>query len=183
MTSSAPDPARPDLFPESAPIVSHVRSIMFVCLGNICRSPMAQGVVEHLATQRGVRDQLTIASSGTGHWHIGDDPDHRTLRVCADNGIPLSSKGRQLARADFDRFDLLLAMDRRNLADILRLGCPAHRAALFMAFAPEAQRRASNLEVPDPYHGGPAEFQHVFALVSAGAKGLLDAIFPDPPRV
>ncbi|MBY0262598.1 MAG: low molecular weight phosphotyrosine protein phosphatase [Phycisphaerales bacterium] len=174
------DHAQPDPLSESVPDVSHVRSLMFVCLGNICRSPMAQGVFEHLAAQRGVRDQLTIASSGTGHWHIGDDPDHRTVRVCSERGVPLSSKGRQLARDDFDRFDLLLAMDRKNLADILRLGCPHARAALFMAFAPEDARRSCNLEVPDPYHGGPAEFQHVFTLVSAGAKGLLDAIFPQP---
>ncbi len=160
---------------------THARSFLFVCLGNICRSPMAQGAFEHLAARRGLREQLTIASAGTGHWHIGHDPDPRTLEVCRDQGIPLTSKGRQLAAADFERFDLLLAMDRRNLADILRLGCPPARAALFMSFATDAALRdACNLEVPDPYHDGPAEFQHVFTLVRAAAEGLLDAVFPTP---
>jgi protein-tyrosine phosphatase len=160
------------------PDVSGARSIMFVCLGNICRSPMAQGVFETLADERGVRDRLAIASAGTGHWHVGDDPDERTIRVCSDHGVRLSSKGRQVRAADFADFDLLLAMDRRNLADLLRLGCPQNRVALFMAFAPPEIGRGCGLVVPDPYTGSMEDFRHVYGLVRAGASGLLDAMFP-----
>lgn len=167
------------------PDVRAVRSVLFVCLGNICRSPLAQGLMEHHAAQRGVRDRLTIESCGTGAWHVGNPPDPRTLDVAQRNGVRLRSRARQLAApADFERFDLLLAMDRQNLAAILRQGCPPSKALLFRTFDPTSwhapEQDPWNLEVPDPYHGGPAGFEDGFAMVHRTTCALLDAMFaPD----
>lgn len=171
-------PPRPD--------VSHVRSVLFVCLGNICRSPLAQGVLEHLADRRGVRRELTIESCGTGSWHIGETPDPRTIAVAARNGITLCSKARQLDPVrDFERFDLLLAMDRQNLSDVLRSGGPRHKAMLFRTFDPAVlpnpesiSHGSGNLDVPDPYHGGPEGFDLGYRMVHRTAMSLLDGIFP-----
>jgi protein-tyrosine phosphatase len=162
--------------------VRRARSVNFVCLGNICRSPMAQGVFEHLASQRGVRSQLTIISSGTGHWHIGDPPDPRTIAVAAARGITLRSLGQQIDPAKhFQSIDLHLAMDRSNYANLRRLGCPESRLAMCMHWAdraaPEVRALGDNLEVPDPYHGLARDFEHVYRLVDLGARGLLDAMF------
>ena len=162
--------------------LSRVRSVLFVCLGNICRSPLAQGVMEHLAVQRGVRDLLTVESCGTGAWHIGEPPDPRTIDVAQRNGVRLASRARQLApQTDFARFDLLLAMDRLNHAAVLRSGCPEHKALLFRVFDPVAradpENDAWNLEVPDPYHGGPAGFDENFAMVHRTVGALLDGMF------
>lgn len=164
------------------PDVRAVRSVLFVCLGNICRSPLAQGLMEHHAEQRGVRDQLTIESCGTGAWHVGNPPDPRTIDVARRNGVRLASRARQLAPpGDFDRFDLLLAMDRQNLSAILRHGCPSHKALLFRTFDPiswpDPEQDPWNLEVPDPYHGGPAGFEDGFAMVHRTTRALLDAMF------
>lgn len=172
--SPQPEPGRPPL--------AHVRRVMFVCLGNICRSPLAQGVFEHLAVARDVRDDLIIASCGTGHWHVGDPPDHRSIAVARAHGVHLRSRGRQLdASCDFTAFDLLVPMDRSNLRNLLAAGCPKDRARLLLEFAPPAAlaehpEAARTLEVPDPYHGTPADFERVYRLVHAGAEGLLDAI-------
>lgn len=162
--------------------VRHVRKIMFVCLGNICRSPLAQGVFEHLAEQRGVRDDLTIASSGTGGWHVGNPPDARSVAVAKKHGIELRSRAQQLAAPKhFDEFDLLLAMDRENLETLLRRGCAPAKAALFLQFAPHAleskhPHAMRTLEVPDPYYGGPEGFDDVYEMVHAASEGLLRAI-------
>lgn len=156
-----------------------VRSILFVCLGNICRSPLAQGVLEHHAQTRAVRGKLTIESCGTGGWHVGSPPDPRTVRVAAAHGVTLRSLARQLdPDRDFSRFDLILAMDRANLRDVLRAGCPAERASLFLSHAPATVGTPHNFEVPDPYYGEHDGFETVFRLVDAGATALLDGMFP-----
>jgi protein-tyrosine phosphatase len=163
------------------PVAAGARRVLFVCLGNICRSPLAQGVLEHQATARGVRDRLTIASCGTGSWHVGQPPDPRTIDVARRHGVALRSRARALDPAcDFTAFDLLLAMDRRNLRDILRAGGPPGKAALFLQFAPPELAARYGHDVPDPYHGGPEGFDEVYSLVRAGAEGLLDAMFPRP---
>ena len=169
------------------PDIRHVRSILFVCMGNICRSPLAQGVLEHLADDRGVRSQLTIESCGTGAWHIGESPDPRTVAVALRNGIHLRSRARQLdPETDFQRFDLLLAMDRQNLAGVLRAGGPIHKSLLFRTFDPQIHPdphgRPGNPEVPDPYHGGPDGFDLGFQMVHRTAMALLDGIFPPTPQ-
>ncbi len=152
-------------------------------MGNICRSPLAQGVLEHLAAERGVREQLTIESCGTGGWHVGERPDPRTIDVARRNGIVLSSRARRLdPRSDFHRFDLLLAMDRNNLESVLHEGGPAHKSMLFRTFDPAArpdpESLLGNLEVPDPYHGGPDGFELGFKMIHRTAAALLDGMFP-----
>jgi len=150
---------------------------LFVCLGNICRSPLAQGVFEHLLSERGVREEFTVESCGTGDWHRGQRPDPRAIDVASKHGVELRSRARQLdAKCDFERFELLLAMDRRNLQGLMEAGADPARTRLFLAFAPEQIARPHALEVPDPYDGGPEQFEEVYQLVHVGAKGLLDAV-------
>lgn len=168
----SPDEIQPDLA-----TFRGARRILFVCLGNICRSPLAQGLFEHLTTQRGVRDQFTIGSCGTGGWHVGERPDPRTLAVARRHGVELTSRARKLdPTCDFDRFDLVIAMDRSNLSNILRAGCPEERATLLLRFAPRDIAEPHRYEVPDPYSEGPEGFELVYHLVHAGASGLLEAV-------
>lgn len=154
-----------------------VRSVLFVCLGNICRSPLAQGVFEHMVCQRGLGSHFTIESCGIGHWHAGSPPDERAIAVARRNGINLRSRARQVdPKADFSRFSLVLAMDRRNLDSILSRGCPAPRARLFLEYAPRELALRYNHEVPDPYYGGPDGFDEVYGLVHQASAGLLDRL-------
>lgn len=146
--------------------------LLFVCLGNICRSPIAEGVFAHLAAQAGKGDLFTVDSAGTGAWHIGDPPDPRAVAAAARRGIDLSGqRARQLRAEDFDAFDLLLAMDRDNLSELLASAPAAYsgRVRLFLDGAPEPGVR----EVPDPYYGGRDGFEEVLDLAEAGARALL----------
>jgi len=168
------------------PDVRHVRSVLFVCLGNICRSPLAQGVFSHLAAQRGVADRLAIESCGTSGWHIGESPDPRTIEVARRHGILLRSRARRLnPEMDFVRFDLLLAMDAQNLASMRDAGAPPGKAFLFRTFDPairsdtkNVSMSGGNLDVPDPYHGGPDGVDLGFEMVHRTSLCLLDHIFP-----
>jgi protein-tyrosine phosphatase len=154
-----------------------IRRVLFVCLGNICRSPLAQGVFEHMLVERNRRHEFTVESCGIGGWHVGEPPDPRTRDVASRYGIILRSRARQLSIPDdFTRFDLLLAMDRRNLRALTHAGCPAEKARLFLSYAPADLGARYNMEVPDPYHGGPREFEEVFELIRQGSQGLADAI-------
>lgn len=149
--------------------------VLFVCLGNICRSPTAEGIFRHRVAAAGLDGQIATDSCGTSGWHIGNPPDPRAVAEAARRGIRIDDlRGRATAIEDFSRFDYILAMDRRNLAD-LRAMCPpgaAHRLHLFLNFAPEVGRD----EVPDPYTGGAEHFRSVFDMISAGADGLLTHI-------
>jgi len=148
-------------------------SVLFVCLGNICRSPTAHGVFASLAAQRGL--DVHVDSCGTGSWHVGEPPDTRASAEAAQRGYDLSPlRARQFCTADFATFDYILAMDDQNLADLeqMRSGNFAGHLGLFLAFAPAAGRR----EVPDPYYGGPRGFAEVLDLVEAASAGLLDDI-------
>ena len=152
-----------------------MKSILFVCLGNICRSPMAEGVFRHVADSRGL--SFDIDSAGTSSWHIGNPPDERAQRATAERGIDISGlQARQVSPDDFGRFDLVIAMDDANLAK-LRSQAPgdAHdRICLFLDFASGISVR----EVPDPYYGGEEGFDHVLDLIEAAARGLADHIAP-----
>lgn len=174
-TGGTGDQPRPTVF-EAA---RGARRVLFVCLGNICRSPLAQGVTEHLARERAQLDQLTVASRGTGGWHVGDPPDPRTIDVARRNGIALRSRGAQLEPSDLAEFDLVLAMDRSNLAAISRMGCAPGKAHLFLSLIAGELPAGLNLEVPDPYQGGTAEFDACYRLVRAGSERLLDVMFSD----
>ena len=152
-----------------------MKSILFVCLGNICRSPMAEGVFRHVADTRAL--SLNIDSAGTSSWHIGNPPDERAQRAAAGRGIDISGlHARQVAPDDFERFDLVIAMDDANLATLRRKAPDdAHdRIRLFLDFASGISVR----EVPDPYYGGEEGFDHVLDLIEAAARGLADHIAP-----
>ena len=147
--------------------------ILFVCLGNICRSPTAEGVVRHFAAERGLTVEL--ASCGTGGWHAGEGADERTVRHARRRGYDLSShRARALVDADFERYDRLLAMDNANLRE-LRRRCPAglaHKLSLFLDEDPTLPLR----EVPDPWSGGPEGFEQVLDLVETAGRALVQKL-------
>lgn len=150
-------------------------SVLFVCLGNICRSPLAEGVFRDLVEQAGLAGRIGIDSAGTGDWHVGRAPDRRSQAVAAKYGIDISGlRARQICRADFDRFRFIIAMDRSNLADITAIAPRAHAAEvrLLLDYAGGAKGR----HVPDPYYGGPEDFEETYCLVREGCEGLLDAV-------
>jgi len=148
--------------------------VLFVCLGNICRSPTAEGVMRALAAEAGVDHRLEIDSAGTGSWHVGHPPDDRAAAAAARRGIELAGAARRVEPPDLDRFDLVIAMDRDNLAELERMAGDGTRAklALLRQFD-EAAAAAGELEVPDPYYGGEDGFDLVLDVVTAGCRGLL----------
>lgn len=148
------------------------KRILFVCLGNICRSPLAHGVFEHQVAEAGLSDSFEADSAGTAAWHIGRPPDARSVSVAARRGIDLTAqRARQVTQEDFARFDLILAMDHANLA-ALREIVPnehSHKIELFLDSVPDGPQR----EVPDPYYGGDDGFEQVLDLVEDGSRTLL----------
>jgi protein-tyrosine phosphatase len=152
--------------------------LLFVCLGNICRSPTAEGVMRSLVQEAGMESEIEVDSAGTGSWHIGSPPDRRARAAARAEGIELAGAARQVAREDFDEFDLLLAMDRANLAELRSLAPDAaagEKLRLLREFDP-ASAAAGELEVPDPYYGGGEHFDEVLGLVRAACAGLLEQI-------
>jgi protein-tyrosine phosphatase len=152
--------------------------ILFVCLGNICRSPTAEGVMRKLVADEGFEDRIEIDSAGTGGWHVGAPPDERATEAAARRGIALEGAARKFEARDFDHFDLILAMDAENKRNLLALAPDDHARAkvrMLREFDPRS-RGAEDLDVPDPYYGGPDGFDEVLDLVDAGARGLLDEI-------
>jgi protein-tyrosine phosphatase len=149
-----------------------IDSVLFVCLGNICRSPTAEGVFAHLLAVEGRGLDVRVDSAGTADYHLGEPPDARSQRAARSRGIDLSRlRARQLTGEDFRKFDLILAMDRDNLRDMGRLAEVNSRKQLrlFMEFAPQA----GTLDVPDPYYGGPEGFERVLDLTTAAGRGLI----------
>jgi protein-tyrosine phosphatase len=144
-------------------------------MGNICRSPTAEGVMRKLVREAGLEDEIVIDSAGTGSWHVGDPPDRRATEAASRRGIVLDGAARQLRPSDFDDFDLLLAMDRENLRGIRALAPSpeaAAKARMLREFDP-ASAGAPDLDVPDPYYGGPRGFETVLDQVEAACRGLL----------
>lgn len=146
--------------------------VLFVCMGNICRSPTAQGVFRKLVEEAGLIEQIEIDSAGTHAYHIGEPPDPRAQQTAQRRGIDLSDlRARRAVSADFTRFDYILAMDQDNYHALSAL-CPQgqeRRLSLLLDYAAQARTR----EVPDPYYGGPSGFEAVFDLVEEAARGLL----------
>lgn len=143
------------------------RSILFVCTGNICRSPTAEGVLRSLCKEAGI--ELHIESAGTGDWHIGQPPDERSQHHARNRGYDLSAqRARQVRAEDFDRFDMILAMDRGHLRALQKLA-PAHHHAKIRLFV-------EGHDVPDPYDGGAAGFEQVLDLVEAQCRRLLQEL-------
>jgi protein-tyrosine phosphatase len=147
--------------------------ICFVCLGNICRSPTAEGVMRHLVREAGLQGAIEIDSAGTGGYHVGEPPDRRAHAACRERGIELRGRARQFRPGDFARFDYVIAMDRENLDDLRRLAPDAsarQKLHLLRAFDPESPAQAG---VPDPYYGGERGFDQVVEIVLAACRGLL----------
>lgn len=150
-------------------------AVVFVCMGNICRSPTAEGVFRHVVTRAGLAGSITIDSAGTHAYHVGESPDQRSQAVARERGIDL---GRQRARKatpdDFNRFDYVIAMDRHNRRDLEHI-CPPGRDGrlhLLLDFAPAVGEQ----DVPDPYYGGPLGFDLVFDMIEDASEGLLEHI-------
>ncbi|HWX34437.1 MAG TPA: low molecular weight protein-tyrosine-phosphatase [Steroidobacteraceae bacterium] len=152
-----------------------VRSVLFVCLGNICRSPTAEGVFRQLLVREAPELRVEVDSAGTADYHVGNPPDLRSQRAALARGIDLSGlRARRVTPGDFTRFDLILAMDRDNLRELQAMR-PKHapaRLQLFLEYAPELRR----LEVPDPYYGDARGFEEVLDLSAAASRGLLAAL-------
>jgi protein-tyrosine phosphatase len=156
-------------------------AVCFVCAGNICRSPTAEGIFRHLASERGAIDRFEIDSAGTGNWHEGEAPDPRAFRAAGARGIPLGGKARQFQPGDFARFDYVLALDATNAGNLRRLAqnpADAAKVHLLRSFDPASPEGA---EVPDPYYGGPADYELVVDQCLAACAGLLDRLIPSPP--
>jgi protein-tyrosine phosphatase len=157
---------------------SHKR-ILFICLGNICRSPIAEGFFRHIAMQRKMLDRFTVDSAGLGSWHIGHPPDKRAQAAMMARGIDISGlRARRIASADFETFDLILAMDRANRDGLLKLAPKEHRdkVRLFMEYAPNLCVQ----EIPDPFFGDKDGFDYVCQLIDAACRGLLVSLTAKP---
>lgn len=155
-------------------MLSHMERIhvLMVCLGNICRSPTAEAVLREIAAREAPELHIHIDSAGTADYHLGEPPDRRSQAAARRRGYDMSAlRARRVEPADFERFDLILAMDRANLAELQDSAPHTHRERLrlFLDFAPDAHTR----EVPDPYYGGPNGFEEVLDLVEAASRGLL----------
>ena len=158
----------------AAAILSAVR-LLFVCMGNICRSPTAEAVMRSLVREAGLEREIEIDSAGTGNWHVGNAPDERATAAAARRELTLEGAARQVRPEDFETYDLLLAADRANLADLRALApSDAARAKvrLLREFDP-GSAGAPDLDVPDPYYGGSDGFDQVLDLVEAACRGLL----------
>lgn len=152
--------------------------VLFVCLGNICRSPSAENIMKHLVQQRGA--QVVCDSAGTASYHVGSPPDRRMAAAAQDFGITLQGQARQFEPADFDRFDWILAMDRQNYRDIVAMDLAkthGHKVKLMCDYC----RTHPDQEVPDPYYGGPEGFTYVVELLMDACEGFLDQVIGHAP--
>ena len=152
--------------------------ILFVCMGNICRSPTAEAVMRGLLREEGLEQGVALDSAGTGGWHAGAPPDARAVAAARARDVVVEGAARQVTAEDFDDFDLVLAMDRDNERELLARAPDDEARAkvrLLREFDPAAVA-AGDLDVPDPYYGGPNGFDHVLDLVEAACRGLLDEV-------
>jgi len=151
--------------------------ILFICLGNICRSPTAEAVMRGLVAERGLESEIEVESAGTGDWHVGYPPDERSVVAAAERGVELTGEARQVVRGDFDDFDLLIAMDCQNERDILRLARTDEDREKVRLLRSSAD---GELDVPDPYYGGEGGFAEVVEIVERCCRALLDEVAPTP---
>lgn len=152
------------------------KKVLFVCLGNIVRSPLAENIFKNLVNQAGLTNEYLVDSAGTGSWHVGESPDSRMIRVAAQHGLRYSGRARQVTRRDLDEFDYLIAMDRDNRANLFSLvQNPEQQAKIYLLreFDPQSHQ---NAEVPDPYYGGIEGFERVYEIVERSCQNLLQAI-------
>lgn len=147
--------------------------ILFVCLGNICRSPIAEGIFAHLVRERGLEGRYLADSAGTGDWHVGQPPDRRAITAAQRRGVALPSRCRQVSKNDFQDFDAILAMDKNNLSDLIAL-CPAPLRGKIKLMRDYDTGKDTGADVPDPYYGGPYEFDQVYEMLNRCCSRLLE---------
>jgi protein-tyrosine phosphatase len=156
--------------------LSEVIKVCFVCLGNIVRSPLAENMFRYLVNETGLNDKYEAESAGTSAWHIGEVPDSRMRRVAASHGFEYSGSARQFNSQDFNRFDLIIAMDTSNRKSLLSLAkSPEHQRKIYQmrTFDPEG---GPDMAVPDPYYGGIDGFEVVYRIIERSCRGLLEAL-------
>ncbi len=144
--------------------------ILFVCLGNICRSPLAEAIFNKKVSDQGIEKLFQSDSCGTSNYNLGDDPDQRTIRSAKKNGIPIFHKARQFHPADIENFDLILAMDESNHQNILRVSHPSHHSKVkrLRSYDP-----VGDGDVPDPYHGNEKDFDEVYKILERSIDSLI----------
>lgn len=149
-------------------------NVLFVCLGNICRSPLAEGIFNHLVENRGLESKISSDSAGTSGWHIGEPPDRRSEAVAKKHGIVLDHSGRQLEDQDFQEFDYIVAMDKNNFQNIKSErgynGFPSENLVMMRTF----DEQGKGQDVPDPYFGGPEGFEDVYKMLHRSCEKFLD---------
>lgn len=153
--------------------------VLFVCLGNICRSPLAEGIFKRKVDDAGLKNSITVDSAGTSGWHISDPPDRRSVDIARKNGIRLEHYGRQISAKDFDQFDYIVAMDGDNYDDIIRLRNNHGNGNAEVFIMRDYDDQQSGSDVPDPYYGGPNGFQLVYNLLDESLSNFLDKIIEE----
>jgi protein-tyrosine phosphatase len=151
-------------------------NVLFVCLGNICRSPLAEGIFKYHVSEQGFKDKIKVESAGTSGWHIGERPDPRSIEVANANGIDLDSYGRKAINMDFEEFDFIIAMDRDNFSDLKRLPGSSREGAAKLYLMRDFDDIGKGKDVSDPYYGGDDGFTYVYELLDRSCRNLLEEI-------
>jgi protein-tyrosine phosphatase len=153
--------------------------VLFVCLGNICRSPLAEGIFKKKVKDANLGQLITSDSAGTSHWHVDELPDKRSVDIARRNGIELDHYGRQIVQNDLNDFDYIIAMDGDNYNDIIRLKENYGNGKAEIILMRYFDDQQSGTDIPDPYYGGPNGFQNVFDLLDESLSNFLDKIIDD----
>lgn len=147
------------------------KRVLFVCLGNICRSPMAEFMFRKMVKEHGLEDVIEVDSAGTGGWHVGRGPDPRTVKAAAHYGVEVGGTARRLSPDELNDWDLIVVMDQSNYEDVLALGAPVDKVRKLRDFDPQGSG-----DVPDPYYGGETGFHETFRIIERCLPGLLKAL-------
>ncbi len=157
----------------------HDVSVLFVCLGNICRSPLGEGILAHRLDEEDLSNRVRVDSAGTGAWHQGEPPDPRSTEVAMRHGIVLRGRARRVSVEDFHEFDYILAMDSTNLRDLRHLEAQGEGGALLTLFREFDPHQEGDLDVPDPYYGGPEGFDLMFDMVDRTCAAFVEHLLSE----